>query len=361
MAARIGRMPGIRGPRILRFRLGSSLRRQRAVLRHRTSGQDASGSAGWSRCQARASCWILRPFPPAVPPADRYAQEVGGQRRGRTVHRVGRDPGQVEHGLLAHPRGQGRVRRRARRSSRPVCSSFSVLAGEPGGSRMVLRSSGSRRVIPSRSSHSSSGITTRRVVPSACLASAAVNGWGRPARIRAARSGGVGRQQHVAGQAAQQAGALRRRGALCVEPQLAQPLRAGCAERRVRQVGEHRLDRFGHRAGRRGWRPARRCPGGWALHRRTGRAGRPLLFRFAAARRSAGIRRSPRSAPASPAAGAGRRGPRPGRGRAGPARPGPRPPEGRARAGRAPRARRPPPPGAAAAAASAPGRPASPR
>ena len=40
------------------------------------------------------------------PAADRHAEEVGGQRRGRAVHRVGYDPGQVEHRLLVrHPQG----------------------------------------------------------------------------------------------------------------------------------------------------------------------------------------------------------------------------------------------------------------
>ena len=43
-------------------------------------------------------------------------------------------------------------------------------------------------MIPARSRYSSSGIATRRVVPSACLASAVVNGCGSPARMRAARA-----------------------------------------------------------------------------------------------------------------------------------------------------------------------------
>ena len=41
-------------------------------------------------------------------------------------------------------------------------------------------------MIPARSRYSSRGIATRRVVPRACRASAAVNGWGSPARARAA-------------------------------------------------------------------------------------------------------------------------------------------------------------------------------
>jgi hypothetical protein len=43
-------------------------------------------------------------------------------------------------------------------------------------------------VIPARSRYSSKGIATRRLVPSACLASAVVNGWGSPARTCAARA-----------------------------------------------------------------------------------------------------------------------------------------------------------------------------
>ena len=41
-------------------------------------------------------------------------------------------------------------------------------------------------MTPARSRYSSSGIATRRVVPSACLASAVVNGCGSRARIRIA-------------------------------------------------------------------------------------------------------------------------------------------------------------------------------
>jgi hypothetical protein len=47
-------------------------------------------------------------------------------------------------------------------------------------------------VIPARSRYSSNGIATRRVVPRACRASAAVNGWGSPARARAASASAPG-------------------------------------------------------------------------------------------------------------------------------------------------------------------------
>ena len=47
-------------------------------------------------------------------------------------------------------------------------------------------------MIPARSRYSSRGIATRRVVPRACRAWAAVNGWGSPARARAASAAAPG-------------------------------------------------------------------------------------------------------------------------------------------------------------------------
>ena len=76
--------------------------------------------------------------------------------------------------------------------------------------RRRRRSSGRRWVTPARSRYSSSGIATRRVVPSACLASAVVNGCG--SRASTAAAGLRVRGQHdLLGHPQQQAGPRRGR------------------------------------------------------------------------------------------------------------------------------------------------------
>ena len=111
--------------------------------------------------------------------------------------------------------------------------------------RRRRRSSGRRWVIPARSRYSSSGIATRRVVPSACLASAVVNGCESSASNRAARVSAPGASTICSVTRSSSPARAAAATARASSPSSAQPTRLRGHERRrreIRQDGPHPRD-----------------------------------------------------------------------------------------------------------------------
>ena len=153
-------------------------------------GRPGRALPGAARTWASPTQWCC--FRPRHPDRRPVIDRVPGLRQrladlGALPHR---HPERAGHRGRAGPLDRrGRAARRARppgpRPGSPPAASGRARP-EPVSSLTSRRSSGSRWVIRCRSRYSSSGITVRRVVSSACRASAAVNGCGSPARIPAA-------------------------------------------------------------------------------------------------------------------------------------------------------------------------------